>query len=75
MNVRGGPGTEFPILTMVHQGQQVSVVGRTEDASWILILTPDGQQGWAWREYIEVESLERVGVSRLVLVTPTSAPP
>jgi len=74
MNMRAGPGTEFPILTMIYQDQRVSVVGRTEDSSWILILTSDGQQGWAWREFIEVESLEGVEISGLVLVTPTSAP-
>ena len=76
MNVRAGPGTDFPILTMIFQDQEVSVLGKTQDESWILILTPEGKQGWAWREYIDVESsLGQVGVSRVVVVTPTSAPP
>jgi len=71
MNVRAGPGTEFAILTMVREGQEVTVVGKTADEAWILILTPTGVRGWAWREYIRIEpSLEGVVVSTEVLATP-----
>ena len=75
MNVRAGPGTEFPIVSMVYEGQEVTIVGKTEDDSWVFMLTTDGQQGWGWREFIVVESLDRVEVSRLILETPTSTPP
>ena len=75
MNVRAGPGTEFPIVSMVYEGQEVTIVGKTQDGSWVLMLTSDGQQGWGWREFIAIESLDRVEVSPLILETPTSAPP
>lgn len=75
MNVRAGPGTEFPIVSMVYEGQEVTIVGKTQDGSWVLMLTSDGQQGWGWREFIAIESLDRVEVSRLILETPASAPP
>ncbi len=74
MNVRAGPGTEFPIVSVVYEGQEVTIVGKTQDGSWVLMLTTDGQQGWGWREFIAIESLERVEISPLILETPTSAP-
>ena len=75
MNVRAGPGTEFPIVSVVYEGQEVTIVGKTQDGSWVLMLTSDGQQGWGWREFIVIESLDRVEVSRLIPETPTSTPP
>jgi len=75
MNVRAGPGTEFPIVSVVYEGQEVTIVGKTQDGSWVLMLTSDGQQGWGWREFIAIESLDRVEVSPLILETPASAPP
>jgi len=75
INVRAGPGTEFAILTVARQGQKVSIIGRTEDASWVLMLMPDGGRGWGWREFIDVESsLDAVEVSGVVITTSTGTP-
>jgi len=67
LNVRAGPSTEFAILGQVYRGQIVRVIGRTGSASWVLIVTPLGQQGWAWAEYIEVGApLESITVSTVL---------
>jgi surface antigen len=43
VNVRGGPGTEYPILHGLRRGERVPVVGRVLDRDWYMIA--EGGQG------------------------------
>lgn len=72
LNVRAGPGLEFSVLATVREGQEVPVLGRNQDSSWLLIRTPTGQEGWASAGYIVVESsLDSISLSSLVIRTAT----
>ncbi len=44
--LRSGPGTEFPIVGTVIQGQSVVLLGRNIDGTWLKIRMPDGLEGW-----------------------------
>jgi ABC-type branched-subunit amino acid transport system substrate-binding protein len=45
VNVRGGPGTNYPILGRVLRDQQLRIFGRNGDATW-LVINFNGQQAW-----------------------------
>ncbi len=46
LNVRSGPGANFPVVTVVFNGDTVTLLGRNADGSWVLIRTQSGAQGW-----------------------------
>lgn len=45
LNLRSGPGTDFPILMRIYGGTEVDGVGQS--GSWRRVVLPDGQTGWA----------------------------
>ncbi len=47
LNLRGGPGTNYPILGAVTQGTRLTPLGRNPEATWLLVrVSATGQQGW-----------------------------
>ena len=47
MNVRNGPGTEFPSSQFIKSGDTVEAVGRTPDSQWIKVkIAGSDEQGW-----------------------------
>jgi uncharacterized protein YraI len=49
LNVRQGPGTNFPILTVVSQGTVLQLAGfRDQSGTWVLVTTPSGVTGWSY---------------------------
>ncbi len=48
VNVRGGPGTIYPILGLLRTGDTAVVVGRSADGGWWQILFPPNTAGVAW---------------------------
>ncbi len=53
LNVRTGPGVEYPILTRLMNGQQVRLSGyRNGAATWVEIFTPEGHLGWVNQRYL-----------------------
>ncbi len=53
LNVRSGPGTAFPVLVQVRAGTRLTLLGRTEDASWLYVDTGE-VQGWVAAPYVRV---------------------
>ena len=53
LNVRSGPGTAFPVLAQVRSGTTLTLLGRTEDASWLYVDTGE-VQGWVAAPYVRV---------------------
>jgi uncharacterized protein YraI len=47
VNVRGGPGTEFPVVGRLEKGASAPAVGRLP-SDWIMIQFPGGPEGMAW---------------------------
>ena len=51
INVRGGPGTEHPVVAQLDKGQQVRVIGRRGD--WLMVVMPaDGSIAWIYRALV-----------------------
>ncbi len=69
MNVRTGPGTNYPIAGPGPAGESAKVVGRNADSSWLQVeypLTADGT-GWVYTKLVQVngnpETVEVVQVA------------
>ncbi len=57
INLRKGPGTEYPTLTIIANGTALNIIGISQDREWWLIDAPeqpDGQ-GWVSRNFVETE--------------------
>lgn len=54
LNVRSGPGVEYPVVGVLHQNTKVYLVGRDTGGKWVLIKT-DGLSGWVNRYYLHTD--------------------
>lgn len=56
MNVRGGPGTNYPIVGPGPAGSTAPVIGRNDSASWLQVEYPPGSggTGWVFAELVQV---------------------
>ncbi|MBN1669170.1 MAG: SH3 domain-containing protein, partial [Anaerolineales bacterium] len=48
INVRAGPGTDYPIVGVLVAGQHVPALGRSVGGDWVQIVYPGVQSGVAW---------------------------
>jgi uncharacterized protein YraI len=48
MNVRSGPGTNYPVLGTAPAGASSTVMGRNADSSWLQVQYPPGSGNTAW---------------------------
>jgi micrococcal nuclease len=46
VNLRAGPGTEFPISAKAANNTPLTVFGRTADGQWLQVRAPDRSGGW-----------------------------
>jgi hypothetical protein len=56
MNVRGGPGTNYPVVGPGPAGETAKVLGRNADSSWLQVeypLTDDGT-GWVYAALVQI---------------------
>ncbi len=44
--VRQGPGSQYPTMAALSAGDEVNILGISEDGAWFQILLPDGSLGW-----------------------------
>ncbi|MCB0241957.1 MAG: SH3 domain-containing protein [Anaerolineae bacterium] len=72
LNVRAGPGTNHPIVGSANQGNALSVLGRTEDGSWLNVQLSNGDQGWVSASLLDQNDAAK-GVE-VAAVIPTSPP-
>jgi uncharacterized protein YgiM (DUF1202 family) len=55
MNVRGGPGTMFPVLASVGQGTALQITGVTPLGDWYRVIINDGGDiGWVFGSLVQV---------------------
>ena len=81
-NVRTGPGTLYPIKTVLNAGTQVQVVGRNRAGDWLVIALPGNEQGWialnAVQGVIDVNGLPEISAppppTQAAAPTQTSGP-
>lgn len=46
LNVRTGPGVNYPVVSRVHRGIILILKGRT--SKWLYVLLPTGHYGWVY---------------------------
>lgn len=54
LNIRKGPGTDQPIVGKAAHGEVITLVSRTND-QWWQVRTKDGEEGYAYAEYLAAE--------------------
>lgn len=55
LNIRKGPGTDQPIVGKAAHGEVITLVSQTNE-QWWLVRTDDGEEGYAYRQYLEPQS-------------------
>jgi len=54
LRVRGGPGTDFPILSELARGDKVEVISDdSANKPWVQIRSGQPMTGWIFKEYVE----------------------
>lgn len=52
LNVRSGPGFQFPIVNQIGANVPAQITGCVSDYSWCAVALPDGTTGWASGPYL-----------------------
>jgi uncharacterized protein YraI len=48
LNCRNGPGTNWPSVAVLNQGQSTQVVGKTPDGTWLYVAHPTSPGNFCW---------------------------
>jgi uncharacterized protein YraI len=66
VNLRAGPGTDYPVVTTLSAGQILTIYGCLSDGSWCDVAT-GGDRGWVSNNYLSSASNSHVGLGALAL--------
>lgn len=55
MNMRGGPGTDFPVVGAASGGTAYDITGKNEDGSWYEVCCAGEDKGWLSASLVTVE--------------------
>jgi uncharacterized protein YgiM (DUF1202 family) len=58
VNVRSGPGLDFPVIEVLSQGNELGVASRTADNKWVQVTTPQGNKGWIAVSLLSMETID-----------------
>ncbi len=81
MNVRGGPGTNYPVIGSAPAGAGSSILGRNGDGSWLKVEYPpgSGSAGWVYASLVETngdnQGVAVAEIPPLPTPVPTEPPP
>ncbi|MCL4559248.1 MAG: SH3 domain-containing protein [Chloroflexi bacterium] len=53
LNLRLGPGVDYPVVQLLYIGDKVSVVGRSTNGDWLVVKTAAGTEGWVYSSYVQ----------------------
>ncbi|MEK7312455.1 MAG: SH3 domain-containing protein, partial [Chloroflexota bacterium] len=76
LNLRDTPGATGEIVTTLAALTPLTVIGRTDDNSWLQVVTPAGNRGWVLAKFLDVfVDLLTVNVTGVAVeLTPTPTP-
>lgn len=63
LNVRSGPGSNYSVVETLPKGSRLTVISddkNTGAASWVKVVTPSGEEGWANIKYLSISSQMQV---------------
>lgn len=80
LNVRGGPGTNYPVVGALKKGDGVKIIGRSADSKWAKIGFTDLDEAWTSIQFLKLDiDLAKVDVAKAppaaAKPSTTSAPP
>lgn len=56
LNVRLGPGTDFPIVGQIGAGGQLALLGRNEAGDWLVVCCVDDRPGWVAARLVSTDA-------------------
>jgi uncharacterized protein YraI len=81
LNVRSGPGTDYPIIAALQQGEIANITGKNTNGDWWEIALANGQTGWVFGSLVTTAG-DTTGVAVAANIptppptaTPAPAPP
>lgn len=80
VNVRTGPGTNFPVIGVAPYGAEGEIIGRSADSRWWVVSVPSaaGGMGWVSADFVAVSNVEDVPIiaspAPPVIIVPTATP-
>ncbi len=77
LNVRTGPGTNYPAIATARQGQSFPLIGQVNNCAWVMIRDSAGLEGWiaAGNQYARVDgSCGGLGSGKIVAGTGRTPP-
>ncbi|WP_420644121.1 protein kinase domain-containing protein [Candidatus Leptofilum sp.] len=77
-SLRQGPGTVYPILRFLYEGEVVGVIGQdSPEAEWYNVVLDDGSSGWLYAlasRFIEGSTGDNVPIAGTIPPRPTNTP-
>ncbi|HEY66427.1 MAG TPA: SH3 domain-containing protein, partial [Caldilineae bacterium] len=75
LNVRAGPGTNYPRVGSLAAGDIVQPLARTADGAWLRVVYGDGLIGWVATAYIRLaQPIEEIPIVRPEEIPPSPTP-
>lgn len=76
LNVRSGPGTDYPILQGMEAGAQAEIVAKNPQADWWQVVLPDGALGWVYGALVQTAgAIDAIAVASDIPAPPPTATP
>lgn len=76
VNIRSGPGMDYPKIGLLAEGQEADIVGVDADRFWYVIKVPGeiNLQGWVSKDYVKVRNADGLPVVGPQTQTPMLIP-
>lgn len=74
VNIRSGPGTNYPVIGSLNSNTPVNIIGRNPDTSWWQIEITPGSIGWVAGSVVSASNADSVPVSEAPPAPAAAAP-
>ena len=71
--LRKGPGTTQDLMVRLPAFSPLKILGRTEDSAWLKVATTEGQEGWVFTLYLDIQP--NLGMGSLTILSREVARP
>ena len=75
MNVRSGPGTNYPVSQTLPENTTVLGMGLNASETWVQIELTSGELGWVSVDFVTIDNVENLSIVSNIPPTPVSASP